>query len=56
MIEKIKRQKDLVYRARVTLPNRKRRSKCFKRKIDAEKWERQMLYQIQTAALHGNKL
>jgi len=56
MIEKIKRKKGLSYRARVTLPNGQRTSKTFSKKIDAEKWKRQMLYQIQTGVIHGNRL
>jgi integrase len=56
MIEKIKRKKGHTYRARINLPNGKRTSKTFKRRVDAEKWETQMQYQVQTGSLHGSKL
>ena len=56
MIEKIQRKKSISYRARVSLPNAQRLSKTFKRRVDAEKWERQILYQVQTGMLHGSRL
>lgn len=53
MIEKRKLKKGYSYRARVPLPNGKKLSKTFSRKSDAEKWERQITYQIQTGEING---
>src|SRR5687768_2580206 len=38
-IDRINRKRGAVWRARVLLPNGKRLSKCFERKVDAEHWE-----------------
>lgn len=56
MIEKIERKRGCTYRARIVLPDKVKMSKTFKRRTDAEKWERQMLYQMQAGLIHGNKL
>lgn len=38
-VDQIKRKHGLPWRARVLLPNGKRMSRCFPRKVDAEQWE-----------------
>lgn len=45
-IDVIKRKSGTVYRTRVSLPGRKRRSKCFKRKVDAVRFEAKMLADV----------
>lgn len=38
-IDKIRRKNGTAYRARVCMPNGRRKSRCFDRKVDAEAWE-----------------